>query len=369
MRITFVLPHADLSGGVRVIAIYAQGLIRRGHQVSVVSTPRSQPPFRRKVKSFLKGKGWIKKLPDGPSHLDGLDIDWRVIEKVRPITDADVPDADVVIAGWWETVEWVMGLRRKKGAKVHLIQGDERIYFPPGSEYWKRAENTWRMPTHKIAISRWLHDLVKSVNGNRQCALVPNTVDTGQFHSERRGPQTAPTVGMAYSPAWFKGTDVALKAFRLAAQKIPGLRLESFGQYPLTEELPLPPGSGYEYQPAQDRIRDLYGRCDVWLCASRVEGFGLPILEAMACRCVVVTTRFGCTEDVVVDGVTGFLVEVDDSQALADRIIKFFSLPAERRMEMAEAALASVKKYTWEDAIGHFEEELYTAGEGAGVHA
>ena len=39
MKITFVLAAADLSGGNRVISIYAQRLQSRGHQVTVVSRP------------------------------------------------------------------------------------------------------------------------------------------------------------------------------------------------------------------------------------------------------------------------------------------------------------------------------------------
>ncbi len=39
MRVTFILGYAGMAGGVRVLAIYADGLRRRGHEVTVVSTP------------------------------------------------------------------------------------------------------------------------------------------------------------------------------------------------------------------------------------------------------------------------------------------------------------------------------------------
>ncbi|HEY9598179.1 MAG TPA: glycosyltransferase family 1 protein, partial [Cyanophyceae cyanobacterium] len=39
MKITFVLPFAGLSGGIRVVAIYAERLRKRGHDVLVVSLP------------------------------------------------------------------------------------------------------------------------------------------------------------------------------------------------------------------------------------------------------------------------------------------------------------------------------------------
>ena len=57
MRVTFVLPHAGLQGGVRVVAIYAEQLKRRGHEVFVISTPR-RISIRERMKSFAMGGGW-----------------------------------------------------------------------------------------------------------------------------------------------------------------------------------------------------------------------------------------------------------------------------------------------------------------------
>ena len=115
MKITFVLPYAGLAGGVRVAAIYADRLGKRGHQVYVVSTPARAPLLKQKVKSLLKGDGWPATPDQGPSHLDGLAVPWKVLDHYRPVTDADVPDADVVVATWWETAEWVSKLSPSKG--------------------------------------------------------------------------------------------------------------------------------------------------------------------------------------------------------------------------------------------------------------
>lgn len=47
--------------------------------------------------------------------------------------------------------------------------------------------------------------------------------------------------------------------------------------------LPLPPGTEYNKEPRQDQLKEFYRKCDAWLFSSSSEGFGLPILEAMAC--------------------------------------------------------------------------------------
>jgi len=50
MRITFVLNHVNLNGGIRVIAIYADRLRHRGHQGAVVARPRPIPSLRNATK-------------------------------------------------------------------------------------------------------------------------------------------------------------------------------------------------------------------------------------------------------------------------------------------------------------------------------
>src|SRR5690349_21846200 len=98
MRITFVLNHVNLNGGIRVIAIYADLLRKRGHEVVVVSRPRPVPTLKQQVKSLVKGNGWQIDPNTLPDHFDHVDVDFRTIESRRPIEDRDVPDADVVVA-------------------------------------------------------------------------------------------------------------------------------------------------------------------------------------------------------------------------------------------------------------------------------
>src|SRR5215470_14145425 len=115
MRITFILPTVDMSGGMRVIAIYAQHLVQMGHVIHIISPPPPTFPLLHKLKSLLKGTGW----PDNSvpkSHFDGSELNHHVLDRWRPVVDDDVPDGDVVIATWWETAEWVNVLGRSKGA-------------------------------------------------------------------------------------------------------------------------------------------------------------------------------------------------------------------------------------------------------------
>ena len=356
MKITFVLPTLCLTGGIRVVSIFAERLRKRGHEVFVISVPHSPPSMRQQVKSLLRGRGWISTPEDEPSFFDNLGVKQKITDRYRPVEDKDVPDADVVVATWWETAEWVAKLSPSKGAKAYFLQHHEIFdYLPQG-----RVEATWMLPLHKITVSEWLVDLARTKYGDRQVSLAPPSVDTKQFYACPRHKQSVPTIGMMYSTIHWKGTDIALKAFSLAAANIPNLRLVAFGSDAPSPELPLPANAEYVIQPDQDKIKDYYSKCDAWLLASRSEGFGLPIVEAMACRTPVISTPAGAAPEILSGG-TGILVKPEDPEEMAKAIEYICQLPNAQWQAMSEAAYAKVNNYTWEDATEHFEAGLKVA--------
>src|SRR3954464_14656706 len=155
MRITFVLNHVNLNGGIRVIAIYAEQLRQRGHEVVVVSRPRPVPTLKQQVKSLVKGDGWQVDPNTLPNHFDNVDVDLRVIETRRPIEDRDVPDADVVIATWWEAAPWVATVPPAKGARRYSVQD----FGANEGQPMDQLVATWRLPMHRLVISNYIMNL------------------------------------------------------------------------------------------------------------------------------------------------------------------------------------------------------------------
>lgn len=71
---------------------------------------------------------------------------------------------------------------------------------------------------------------------------------------------------------------------------------------------------------AREDARSLYAGMDIFVLPSRFEGMPLVLLEAMSAGLPIVASQVGGIPEVVVDGETGFLVECDDYEALAERI-------------------------------------------------
>ena len=69
-----------------------------------------------------------------------------------------------------------------------------------------------------------------------------------------------------------------------------------------------------------NEIPDWYKALDIVVCASHKEGFGLPALEAMASKCAVVATKAGAWPEIITDGKNGFLVDLQSSQQIVEKL-------------------------------------------------
>lgn len=353
MRVTFVLPPVNMSGGIKVVAIYARALADKGHDVTLVSPPPRSLSLKRKLKAMLSGQRWTKDKKQ-PSHLDHLGLDHKILDRWRPVENADVPDADVVIATWWETAEWVNALNESKGTKVYFIQGHEVFDHLPV----ERCKATYSLPLYKIVIARWLADVMRDQYGDGEVDLVSNAVDHDQFDAEVRGKQSVPTVGFLFHRTPLKGVDVTLRAIERLRGDFPALRVISFGTEMPDEDLMTNGRIEFHHLPPQEKLRELYAQCDVWITASRSEGFNLPAMEAMACRTPVVSTRTGWPEEAIETGKNGILVEVDDVIGLARGAAWILTLADDEWRRVSQSAYATVAESSWEASTNKFEQAL-----------
>ena len=90
------------------------------------------------------------------------------------------------------------------------------------------------------------------------------------------------------------------------------------------------------------------GRHDVFVFPSLFEGFGLVILEAMAQGLPVITTSHTVGPDIIEDGVDGFIVPIRSSEAIAEKL-ELLAADRPRLEAMREAAIATARRFTWEN--------------------
>ena len=112
---------------------------------------------------------------------------------------------------------------------------------------------------------------------------------------------------------------------------------------------------------ARERVVELYLACDIFVLASRFEGYGMALSEAIAHGLPVVSTLAGAIPDTVPPG-TGLLVPPDDAAALARALRRLIGDPTERHRLATNARAAAAQLPTWQDSARLFAGAIEMVG-------
>jgi glycosyltransferase involved in cell wall biosynthesis len=338
MRVTFVLPALTLGGGNKIAMMYANQLGLRGHQVHVVCGPEPGPRF------FERAFGRTRQ----GAYDAGPNVVIKRVANGHSALLAGLPDADALIGTWWETVEAIAPAERRKGTKFHLVQDHEVFpYLPP------KAADVHRLPFHRIVVSKWLEQTIRDTYGTTDISLVTNPVDVSGFAVPNRTPFSG-AVGTLYSVAPRKNSIMALHVVEQARKALPGLKLIAFG----AEQAPKLPFVDFYLRPSQPNIPQIYASCDFWLFTSTSEGFGLPILEAMAAGTPVIATAAGAAPDLVTPQ-TGAIVK--DADEMATKLVELYNLSPGAWRQLSTNSRAVAESHDILTAVSRFETILQTS--------
>lgn len=361
MKITFVLPgYPAPIGGFRVVYEYANHLVAREHEVTIVHARflrNFDPPpnfyrwLRRKTGNLLTRIS----MP----NLQWLPIDKRVrMLYVREPIARSVPNSDVVLATAWQTAEYVTDYSSSKGRKYYLVQD-----FPPYMGSQERIEASWKLPFEKVTVSRWLYDKVVSVTGTNHLVNVPNGIAFRRFRKIEDINNRPKRISMMYSPGKYKGAKDGIHALEICKRRHPDLQMTVFGR--VLRPRQIPSWIEYRFNIPEEELVHLYNQTRIFLCSSLAEGFALPPAEAMACGCAVVSTDCGGNRDYAEDGITALLSPPGVPQALAGNVIRLLE-DDDLRVRLAKAGYERIQKFTWERSTDLLEQFLKEAKQNDG---
>jgi glycosyltransferase involved in cell wall biosynthesis len=109
-----------------------------------------------------------------------------------------------------------------------------------------------------------------------------------------------------------------------------------------------------------DEMPAYYKLIDVYVCASTTEGSQGPLVEAASSGCVLISTRVGIAEQLIREGVNGFLVD-PTIEAIAEKLYWCRERPEQARA-MGDAARQTIlEAWTWQHRAEGYA-ELFEAG-------
>ncbi|WNF38056.1 N-acetyl-alpha-D-glucosaminyl L-malate synthase BshA [Bacillaceae bacterium IKA-2] len=108
----------------------------------------------------------------------------------------------------------------------------------------------------------------------------------------------------------------------------------------------------------QRHVADFLSISDLMLLLSEKESFGLVVLEAMACKVPAIGTNTGGIPEVIIDGETGFICEIGDTETISAKAIQILT-DEKLQKKMGEASLHRARKYFSQETIVAKYEDIY----------
>ncbi len=186
----------------------------------------------------------------------------------------------------------------------------------------------WRLSDKIICNAEALKEIMVSrfAVAPSRIAVIPNAVDADRFQSDPVNRSPHPTVVFVGRLVAEKDPMNLLEALRLVAVRLPQAQFEVVGDGPFKPEMESfiqsnSLESNIKLLPATADVRPALSRAWVFVLPSASEASPNAIIEAMAMGLPVVATRVGGIPELVMDGVTGLLVEPRHPASLAEAII------------------------------------------------
>lgn len=336
LSIGYIIPHKFLTGGLKMLLSQMKALRLRGH----------------KIYAIFRGKDNESVLPD---WFD-IEVDEEILVPLNKSYLDYVDDCDVIVCGFFNQIS---ELDKSEKPIIYLEQGSEMLFgdyrdLSSDSPYRLSMQKSYLSNYHLLSISSIVNKILKA-RFNKESHIIPNFIDTDIYYPINH--EFSNSILLVGNPGLkFKDFNTAMGALQKlwnngykfnvnwVCQVKPDVRGISF---PID----------FIENPPQDKLAEWYRKSDLFLFTSIYEGFGMPVLEAMASGIPVVTTNCGGINEFVKDGYNALVAEVYDIDSLAN-LVGYLLNNKEEREALGKLGLETAIKFNKDKIIKSFEEYL-----------
>lgn len=363
-KIVYCTPGLYMAGGMeRVLTLKANYFAEKlGYDITIILTEGDGLPYFYPLSDLIK----VVNLNIGFEELWNQPIIKKIFlylkkqRKYRKSLKSALMQIrpDMTISMLRREINFINSIRdgSKKIGEIHINRAHYRTFEEGDSNFFKSLfSKYWKYTL--IKHLRQLSSFVVLTDKDREAwtelnnvVVIPNPVS---FSSTIVSGQTEKRVIAVGRYCHEKGYDHLLKAWAEVQNDCVEWRLDVYGDGDRTSYDRLLD----DYQIDRSRctlhgrvsdVQSEYVRSSLAVCSSRFEGFGLAIVEAMACGLPVVS--FDCPwgpRSIISDGEDGILVENGNVKALATSIIQLIK-DVNVREKMSKRAVANVQRFSIE---------------------
>lgn len=213
----------------------------------------------------------------------------------------------------------------------------------------------WANAKAVVACSQGLKDLALKTDAKANINVIPDGVDLKKFHpiAKEKSPKTVRILAI--------GRLIPRKGFDYLIRSLPYVTehskkdfiVEIVGDGPqLSELMQIAKKVNVDRKiiftgaVPYDKLVDKYQNADIFVLSSLAEGMPLVVLEAMASGLPVIATKVQGIDELVIDGLNGYLFNPSDYSTLS-RLMVYLINNDGKRKSMGEESLKIIQKYDW----------------------
>lgn len=361
-KIVYCTPALYMAGGVeRVLTLKANYFADHfGYDITIILTEGKEKPlfyplsdkvkvvnldvgfeelwacsFIKKVYVYLKKQYQFKKLLK------------QELMRIRP---------DITVSLLRREINFITSINdgSRKIGELHVNRANYRNFEQGETNWFKNVFAKFWMLNLVTNLKKLDKFVVLTDEDRKNWIELNNTVvipDPLTFSPSTCSPLTNKRVIAVGRYVYQKGFDILLKSWSIVEKACPDWYLTIIGQgerleyETLIDELRIDRKRCKLLGPTE-RIQDEFMSSSLFVMSSRFEGFGMVLVEAMACGLPVVSFDCPCgPKDIVKNNVDGFLIESGNIEKMADAIIMLIKHP-EKRKDMADKAIENVQRFS-----------------------
>ncbi|MGG1877320.1 glycosyltransferase family 4 protein [Paenibacillus cisolokensis] len=333
LKVVYVMNHVSICGGVKIIIEHANRLKEQGWEVCIVCHfPRPE---------------WYPILVEYKQVPFGIEL------------AKGIPLCDVIVATCWDHIQAC--IETGIAPVVYFEQGDDHLFHLSqlADEKLFIVKEQLQLPQFIMTVSNQAALLLEK-NYGRESVVIPNAIDHNIFNPDlhktvyKQNPSYILMLGNENTA--FKRIDLIVRAFKRVKQKHPAIKLFWINQVEPSESWV---GIADEVfvNPPQEKIADLYKHASLFVSASEFESFSLPVLEAMAVGCPVISAKNTGVMEYGTDNVNIVFSEIGNEDDLVLKILYLLEND-ELRDTIVKNGLETAQKYKWSNTITQLSEYL-----------
>ncbi|KAF5082954.1 Glycosyltransferase Gtf1 [anaerobic digester metagenome] len=381
MKICIIAPYYLLvKGGVEIVTYYmAKELTFLGHEIHVVSiqevNKKDEIVLEFLDDGIFNSKFYVHRicLPLRAMVTRYSKIEYilfiifalTAVRKIRPdIIHAQdfLPAVPAYLSKFFFNIPYTVCVHGEKFSSTGggiLLPLSLKKYWP-SLPYIKHSDILFVLKNAtKLEVQKYL---------NKNSVIIPNGVDLDLFMPVRSKfilKSQIPHIICISRLENGKGIECALHAMKLIANRYPGSRLTIIGDgaireklEDLTDNMELRHNVEFVGEIPNIDIPKHLSSANIYLLTSFREGFSISLLEAMASGLPIISTPVGIATNICKEWNNGYLVPLNDYNAIYEAVIKVIENPENMSMFSKNSAY-NVRKYAWKKIVKQYEKEYY----------